>query len=158
MEKPSDSGVDGGKWLFNSTNTSVSKNYGFCIKPQGAFVLDYGGTRYTEGKINWKAGKNIITIGNHEIRINDDELVTGLNVTTNPSTSVGTLRFYTSASTSHDVYLSAVIYEISVYEGDTLIMHLIPAQRTKDGKIGFYDLVNKKFIFSATLSDFEAGR
>jgi hypothetical protein len=155
MEKPDDSGVNGGKWLFNSTSASGSRNYGLCFKPGGAYVLDYGGTRYTEGTVNWKEGKNIITVGNGEITINDGPLATGLNVTTTTSNSQGTLRFYTSASTSFNVYLAAVVYDISVYEGDTLVMQLVPVQRNRDGKIGFYDLVNEKYVFSSTTSDFE---
>lgn len=157
MEKPENSGVEGGKWLFNSTNASVCHNYGFCIKPDGMYVLDYGGVRYNQGKINWADGKNIITIGNGEFTINGGELISGLNVTTFPSNSLGTLRFFTSASTGSNVYLSATVYDIAVFEGEVLVMHLIPVQRNKDGKIGFYDSVNRKFISSATLSDFEIG-
>ena len=78
-----------------------------------------------------------------------------MNVTTTASNSQGTLRFYTSASTSFNVYLAAVVYDISVYEGDTLVMQLVPVQRNRDGKIGFYDLVNEKYVFSSTTSDFE---
>ena len=157
VDKPDDSGVEGGKWLFNSTNATVSKNYGFCLKPDGDYVLDYGGTRYTEGKINWKSGKNTIIIGNGELTINGGELVTGLNVTDAPSDSLGTLRFFTSESTSSAVYLSATVYEIAVYDGEELVMHLIPVRRDRDGRIGFYDIVNEKFIFSATSIDFKSG-
>lgn len=154
MEMPDDSSVEGGRWLFNSTNASVSKNYGFCIHTGGAYVLDYGGIRYTQGAINWKDGKNVITIGNGEFTINGGELASGLNVTTSASDSLGTLRLFTSASSK--AMLPATVFEIQVYEGDTLVMHLIPARRNEDGRIGFYDLVSEKFVFSATSTDFES--
>ena len=157
MDKPNDEDLTGGKWLFNSTGSTSNRNFGFNVKPSGAYVLDYGNTRYQTGTINWQEGKNTITIGNGEFTINDTDLVTGLNVTTTPSTSLGTLWFLTAASSDSESYFVTTIYKISIYEGDTLVMNLIPAQRVEDNKIGFYDTVGEKFILSKTTADFTAG-
>ncbi|MBR2909855.1 MAG: bacterial Ig-like domain-containing protein [Clostridia bacterium] len=157
MNKPDNSGVDGGKWLFSSADNSSARNFGFCIKPDGAYVLDFGGTRYQTGTINWQDGVNTITIGNGVFTINDTALVTGLSVTGTPSNSNNTLYFYQSPTSTNNTYLAGIVYEISIYEGDNLVMHLIPAQRTSDNKIGFYDTVGEAFIFSATGTDFAQG-
>ena len=117
-------------------------------------MLDYGNVRYNQGTINWSEGVNTITVGNGIFTINDKSLVDGLNVTSTPSTSTGTLIFFTSATSDVRPYLAASVYEISIYEEDTLTMHLIPAERKEDGRIGFYDTVSDQFIFSATVDDF----
>jgi hypothetical protein len=157
LDKPSNEGVTGGKWMFNSTPKGGDRNFGLCFKPDGAYVLDYGNVRYQNGVINWKEGVNTITFGNGIFTINDDELVTGLNVNTTPTSSAGTLTFFTAASTSSSTYLAAKVYEISVYEGEEMVMHLIPVQRSSDGKVGFYDTVNNTYYFSQTSTDFIAG-
>lgn len=157
MNQPNNEDIIGGKWVFNSDPKSNNRNFGFSVKPDGAYVLDIGMTRYNIGVVNWQEGVNTITIGNGVFTINDQTLVNGLNVSTVPSESKGTLWFFSAAATSSTVFLSATVYEISVYEGDTLVMHLIPVQRTSDGKVGFYDTVSGKYIFSATSTDFTAG-
>ena len=153
LDKPNDDGLTGGKWLFNSSPKSANKNFGLNLQPSGAYVLDIGNTRYNTGTINWQNGKNTITIGNGVFEINGNALVTGLNVTTTPSTSTGTLWFLTSAGSDATTYLPTTIYSISIYEGETLVKHLIPAQeRTGDCRVGFYDTVGEEFIFSAKSS------
>lgn len=160
LDKPTDESVEGGKWLFN---VGGNKTFGFNIKPNGAYVLDYGataeaaGNRYSIGTVNWQEGTNTIVIGNGEFTINGESLVTGLNVTTSQGVSSQNLLFFTASNSSSTVYLATNIYEISIYEGDDLVMHLVPAQRPSDNKIGFYDTIGEEFKFSATTSDFTKG-
>ncbi len=160
MEKPDDAVVNSaGRWLFSSASSGLSRNYGFCIKQNGAYVLDIGGTRYQTGTVNWQDGENVVEIGNGVFTINGGALVDGLSVTAPPSASTSNLYFFNSPTTSATDYLPATIYEISIYEGDTLVMHLIPAQQPDDGqKIGFYDTVSQTWRFSANATNFAEGQ
>jgi hypothetical protein len=45
--------------------------------------------------------------------------------------------------------MQTAIYEVKIYEGDELVMHLVPAQSKADtSKIGFYDVINSRFYYS----------
>jgi hypothetical protein len=160
MDKPTD--FTGNTWLFNSQpRGGGTKTIGFNVKDNGGFTLDYAGKRYgtpgasnlnvTTGTINWAEGKNVLTIGNGEFKINDSVLATGLeNVTDLPATSTANLVFFTSLTTDSTTYFPAKVYSIAIYNGDTLVMNLIPAQEL-DGqtRVGFYDTVSGNWFFSA---------
>ena len=49
---------------------------------------------------------------------------------------------------------SARFKEIKMYDGDELVRDLIPCSRDSDNKSGMFDIINKKFYFSATNADF----
>jgi hypothetical protein len=38
-----------------------------------------------------------------------------------------------------------------VYESDTIVLDLVPAQRRSDGAYGFYDVENDEFFTDSTL-------
>ena len=146
MDKPDEDKMGNG-WLFQATN-----NFGFNIKANGAYVLDIGGTRYQTGTINWAEGtkKNTFVIGNGVFTVNGEILADGLNVTKTPTTNTTADLWLLSASnTDNKVYMQTAIYEVKIYEGDELVMHLVPAQSKADtSKIGFYDIVNYRFYYS----------
>ena len=72
------------------------------------------------------------------------------------TSSKGTLYFLQTANTSATTYLQATIYEITIYDGDDVVMHLIPVKRS-DNVICFYDTVGEKYVVSKTGSHFVAG-
>ena len=164
MDKPTDVDTKNNTWLFNS---GTGKYLGFNIKPDGGFTLDYANKRYgttgasgviATGHINWAEGKNTLTFGNGEFKINDSVLATGLeNITNKQTTANGTLTILTSKTTDATNYCKATIYGITIYSGDTVVMNLIPAQQIDGGRVGFYDTVSKKWFFSKTTTDFVAG-
>ena len=149
MDKPSNDDLSGGTWLFASSDKTNANNFGFNVKVDGGYVLDIGGTRYStekgQGTINWVEGKNVITIGNGVFEINGNSLATNLNVTTTPDNSINNLYILHTPNSDSKATLPATIYEVSVYEGETLVMHLVPTQTSK-GDVGFYDTVSEKFI------------
>lgn len=49
------------------------------------------------------------------------------------------------------------IYGVSVYNGDTAVMDLVPCRRTSDDSIGFYDTVSGHFFENIGSGDFVAG-
>ena len=163
MDKPTD--FSGNTWLFNS---GMGKYLGFNVKDNGGFTLDYANKRYgttgasgviNTGTITWAEGKNTLTFGNGEFTINGSVLATGLeNIADRQSTANGTLTIFTSHTTDATNYCPAKIYSIAIYEGDTLVMNLVPAQEPDGGQhVGFYDTVSGEWILSATGVDFEAG-
>ena len=122
-------------------------------------MLDIGGTRYQTGTINWQEGVNTFTIGNGVFKVNENELVTGINVTTSAKdNNTNNLWLLSASSTDKKEYIQTKIYNISIYEGDNLVMNLLPAQRISDNKVGLYDTVNYAYYFSTpTGTEFTAG-
>jgi len=49
------------------------------------------------------------------------------------------------------------IYGVSVYNGDTAVIDLVPCRRTSDDSIGFYDTVSDRFFENIGSGDFVAG-
>ena len=49
------------------------------------------------------------------------------------------------------------IYGVSVYNGDTAVIDLVPCRRTSDDSIGFYDTVSDHFFENIGSGDFVAG-
>ncbi|MBQ7327425.1 MAG: bacterial Ig-like domain-containing protein [Clostridia bacterium] len=155
MDKPSNEALGNG-WIVNAGGSS--KQLGFCAQANGAYVLDIGGKRYNTGTINWQEGKNTLVIGNGEFTINGGALVSGLNVTATQPSSTSKLMLFTSVDTTNNKYIATNIYSIAIYEGDALVMNLIPAQE-RDGqtRVGFYDTVSGNWIFSAASGTAFAG-
>ena len=58
-----------------------------------------------------------------------------------------------NASNSFDRY-DTKVYGFQIYEGNNLIMNLIPAKRNSDELPGLYDIVNNTFYTSDGTSDF----
>lgn len=54
-------------------------------------------------------------------------------------------------------FISAKIYSIKYYRGDTIIYNLVPAYKISNGKIGMYDILNDEFYSNAGTGEFIKG-
>lgn len=54
-------------------------------------------------------------------------------------------------------WFTGKIYELKLYEADELIKDFVPAQRTSDSKVGFYETVGGAFYESSGSGEYEAG-
>ena len=149
--KPTNENVidDNGRWLFGSG----ARNFGLCLKPNGKYVLDVGGVRYQEGTINWQEGLNTLILGNGVFTLNGGPISNDINITSEVAPA-SDLRILGNPSSGFNTYLGAVISEIIIYKGNIEVMHLIPAISTEDDRVGFFDIVTKKMVYSATSIDF----
>lgn len=151
MLKPTNENIidDNGRWLFGSG----ARNFGLCLKPNGKYVLDVGGVRYQEGTINWQEGLNTLILGNGVFTLNGGPISNDINITSEV-TPASDLRILGNPSSGFNTYLGVVISEIIIYKGNIEVMHLIPAISTEDDRVGFFDIVTKKMVYSATSIDF----
>lgn len=154
MLKPTNDDMidENGRWLFGSGR----RNFGLCIKPDGNYVLDVGGTRYNTGTINWQEGLNTLVIGNGVYTINGNKLCDEIEVITKPTPATD-FRILGNPASSFNTYFGATIFEILIYDGDELVMHLLPAKHIEDNLIGFYDSISNTMVYSATSKSFYEG-
>ena len=154
MMKPTNDNVidENGRWLFGSG----ARNFGMCLKPDGKYVLDIGGVRYQAGTINWQEGMNTLILGNGVYTLNGGPISNDISITSevNPASD---FRILGNPSSGFNTYLGATIYEIIIYNEDIKVMHLVPAKMIENNRIGFYDYVSNKMIFSSTTVDFYEG-
>lgn len=59
--------------------------------------------------------------------------------------SLKTIVFGCNTNGTIALFSHARIFELQFFEGEELVIDLIPCYRKSDGEIGFYDTVNKKF-------------
>ena len=137
----------------STTSTNDKSNVG----------LLYGSATWTTdvySEINYVAG-DIITIeaSKDVLKVNDVTLKTYTPAGNPPAVKMGIFGATNNGNTppgwtSSANPINAKIYYLKIYEGDTLVVNLIPAYRYADDAIGFYDNINDKFYTSITTYPF----
>lgn len=98
---------------------------------------------------NAKAGAKF----DNKIIVNGDELAT--NVSISALNKLGVFACYDS--NGFMMQSKAKIRNLDLYNGNTLIVHLVPCYSIIDGEIGMYDTVNSKFYTNAGTGTFNKG-
>jgi hypothetical protein len=58
---------------------------------------------------------------------------------------------------NYERFAHCKVYEYWLYEGDTLVQHMLPAKRNSDSVLGMYDVVNDVFYQNAGTGTFVGG-
>lgn len=143
-------------WILGSrTSVNDSDSFGVFMLSDTQYWVRIGGNNDSN---DYKLNVNSVR-GRHKIYVTGSSFIqdntssiqyTSNNTTGNYSLYIGTIN---TAGTANS-HLKGNIYNVKIYEGDTLVMNLTPAKSRKTDKIGLYDTVSKQFFISNGTSDF----
>ncbi len=143
---------DAGTWLFGARNASSDSTFGF-LSYENAYRSDY----------NTDQNKSIPAAYSDPFEIDKNKNQTQINGETEAISSVGTFQcnyplilFANNTGGSISGRGSGKIYQLSIYDNETLIRDYVPCINP-NGTVGLYDLINAQFYGNAGAGAFIAG-
>lgn len=158
----------------DNANNSTSRNY-FCgarqssSDYQSALLFTANGTNKSDvgflyGSGQWANVKYnmdyvpgdivVIEADANSLKVDGTTVATYTPAGNPPSFKIGVFGATANGNTTPgwtDSYpMNGKIYYLKIYEGNTLVVNLIPAYRYADDTVGFYDNINDKFYTSIT--------
>lgn len=150
---------------FAVTDTTASRNYVF-----GAYGGDYTRIQFSyssQAFFGWSDTYETpaLSVDTKKHTINLSEGIFTLDgtivksITNTPFSSDTTLTLFAlnSAGGAISNFAKMRMYTTKIYEGNTMIRHLVPCHGESDGKTGMYDLINNKFYTNQGTGSFIAG-
>ena len=150
------SGSTGYGSIFGARQGSASREYQLSTYSAGnaAGIFRYGTQTFNDPGIQ-KQVKQKISVRNGVITSTG-----GVKTTLNAQTFDTPVNLSLFALHQNQTYIqhgSVRIYEFKLYDGDSLIAHMIPCYRISDSVIGMYDLVRKSFFTNGGSGTFTKG-
>lgn len=149
--------------IVGCTNGSNQRMYLTLNKTSAPFLWELGASSYYVqkdsaylGKLNYKHNVNISWTKSASVLTIDGTTPITLNTLTFDNNNTNMYIFARNKGTAVDKYTYARLYDMKMWDGDTLARDFVPA-KYKDGTVGLYDLVTGVFFGNAGTGAFVAG-
>lgn len=137
--------------LYGARNQWTTMRFGFTVASEGTGKFVF---MHADGEYRFDADTNIHFIDDNCSKIGycliDDQ--TPIKIDTTGSVSTANLYLFNDHSLPGGDYNGAcTIYTAEFYKDQVLVCYPIPCTRNSDGVVGFYDIVNDRFLTASII-------